>query len=278
MAEELSREALRKQRATKKAPAPTSKRPRHIFGHLLAVVAALLFLTTAWAQQTVLNETAAKQVATNDTVVSAVKSELNGSLVKYGLENLVTTKATKSVLTQLVGEVYENKSIQLDLSSITNRATSEATSTLASYGVSVDSSLTSSASSTIQSVVNSQLNTSGLQEVETNLAWIKTANLIALVVSGVLVVLLAIRELVNRALGRYLLVVGLFSGAAFLVLVWEVNSLVQGYSTSSTIESALVSAITSAVIPKGFLFGFGALAVAVVGLIGHLLGRRRANA
>lgn len=275
MAEELSREALRKQRATKKAPAPTSKRPRHIFGHLLAVVAALLFLTTAWAQQTVLNETAAKQVATNDTVVSAVKSELNGSLVKYGLENLVTTK---SVLTQLVGEVYENKSIQLDLSSITNRATSEATSTLASYGVSVDSSLTSSASSTIQSVVNSQLNTSGLQEVETNLAWIKTANLIALVVSGVLVVLLAIRELVNRALGRYLLVVGLFSGAAFLVLVWEVNSLVQGYSTSSTIESALVSAITSAVIPKGFLFGFGALAVAVVGLIGHLLGRRRANA
>ena len=275
MAEELSREALRKQRATKKAPAPTSKRPRHIFGHLLAVVAALLFLTTAWAQQTVLNETAAKQVATNDTVVSAVKSELNGSLVKYGLENLVTTK---SVLTQLVGEVYENKSIQLDLSSITNRATSEATSTLASYGVSVDSSLTSSASSTIQSVVNSQLNTSGLQEVETNLAWIKTANLIALVVSGVLVVLLAIRELVNRALGRYLLVVGLFSGAAFLVLVWEVNSLVQGYSTSSTIESSLVSAITSAVIPKGFLFGFGALAVAVVGLIGHLLGRRRANA
>ena len=246
-----------------------SKRPKHVGLHLVAVLAAVFFLGSWWAQQTVLSEQTAKTTLTTPTVVATVQSELNSGLTQYGLTNLITATDTKAVLRQLITEVYQDQPLALDLSAVTERASRRADNALSVYGVQVPTELTAGVAGTVNTAVNAQLNTSELKTVQQNLQVAKQVASVTLVVSGLLVVLGAVREFFNHALGRYLAVVGLVSGS----LLWLLQSQAATFNFSAAIANSLMTAVVNQVVTTGWQLGGWAVGLGALALVGRWLWR-----
>lgn len=246
-----------------------SKRPKHVGLHLVAVLAAVFFLGSWWAQQTVLSEQTAKTTLTTPTVVATVQSELNSGLTQYGLTNLITATDTKAVLRQLITEVYQDQPLALDLSAVTERASRRADNALSVYGVQVPTELTAGVAGTVNTAVNAQLNTSELKTVQQNLQVAKQVASVTLVVSGLLVVLGAVREFFNHALGRYLAVVGLVSGS----LLWLLQSQAATFNFSAAIANSLMTAVVNQVVTTGWQLGGWAIGLGALALVGRWLWR-----
>ena len=242
-----------------------SKRPKHVGLHLVAVLAAVFFLGSWWAQQTVLSEQTAKTTLTTPTVVATVQSELNSGLTQYGLTNLITATDTKAVLRQLITEVYQDQPLALDLSAVTERASRRADNALSVYGVQVPTELTAG--------VNAQLNTSELKTVQQNLQVAKQVASVTLVVSGLLVVLGAVREFFNHALGRYLAVVGLVSGSLLWLLTWLLQSQAATFNFSAAIANSLMTAVVNQVVTTGWQLGGWAVGLGALALVSRWLWR-----
>ncbi|WP_152977244.1 hypothetical protein [Limosilactobacillus ingluviei] len=274
MTTELSREELRRQRSTPRTPQPgASKRPKHVGLHLVAVLAAVFFLGSWWAQQTVLSEQTAQTTLTTPTVVATVQSELNSGLTQYGLTNLITATDTKAVLRQLITEVYQDQPLALDLSAVTERASRRADNTLSVYGVQVPTELTAGVAGTVNTAVNAQLNTSELKTVQQNLQVAKQVASVTLVVSGLLVVLGAVREFFNHALGRYLAVVGLVSGSLLWLLTWLLQSQAATFNFSAAIANSLMTAVVNQVVTTGWQLGGWAVGLGALALVSRWLWR-----
>lgn len=246
-----------------------SKRPKHVGLHLVAVLAAVFFLGSWWAQQTVLSEQTAKTTLTTPTVVATVQSELNSGLTQYGLTNLITATDTKAVLRQLITEVYQDQPLALDLSAVTERASRRADNALSVYGVQVPTELTAGVAGTVNTAVNAQLNTSELKTVQQNLQVAKQVASVTLVVSGLLVVLGAVREFFNHALGRYLAVVGLVSGS----MLWLLQSQAATFNFSAAIANSLMTAVVNQVVTAGWQLGGWAVGLGALALVGRWLWR-----
>lgn len=241
--------------------------------HLVAVLAAVFFLGSWWAQQTVLSEQTAKTTLTTPTVVATVQSELNSGLTQYGLTNLITATDTKAVLRQLITEVYQDQPLALDLSAVTERASRRADNALSVYGVQVPTELTAGVAGTVNTAVNAQLNTSELKTVQQNLQVAKQVASVTLVVSGLLVVLGAVREFFNHSLGRYLAVVGLVSGSLLWLLTWLLQSQAATFNFSAAIANSLMTAVVNQVVTTGWQLGGWAVGLGALALVGRWLWR-----
>ena len=239
-----------------------SKRPKHVGLHLVAVLAAVFFLGSWWAQQTVLSEQTAKTTLTTPTVVATVQSELNSGLTQYGLTNLITATDTKAVLRQLITEVYQDQPLALDLSAVTERASRRADNALSVYGVQVPTELTAGVAGTVNTAVNAQLNTSELKTVQQNLQVAKQVASVTLVVSGLLVVLGAVRA-----------VVGLVSGSLLWLLTWLLQSQAATFNFSAAIANSLMTAVVNQVVTTGWQLGGWAIGLGALALVGRWLWR-----
>lgn len=217
-------------------------------------------------------------MATQPTVVSAVKSELNSGLEQYGLTNVVRASDTKKLLKEVVGAVYKNRSIQLDVSSITNRLSNSASSELSLYGVSVPSALQSGVSSTVETAINNQLNNSQVQEVRTVVTQAKLVDNIALAVAGVFFLICALFELFRHTLWRFLATTLLVAGGLFASGVLVANSYLQQFNYDDAIVSAIVTSATETVISTGQHLAILVLVLGAIALIVTLLLRRRRRA
>lgn len=240
---------------------------------MVAVLAAVFFLGSWWAQQTVLSEQTAQTTLTTPTVVATVQSELNSGLTQYGLTNLITATDTKAVLRQLITEVYQDQPLALDLSAVTERASRRADNALSVYGVQVPTELTAGVAGTVNTAVNAQLNTSELKTVQQNLQVAKQVARVTLVVSGLLVVLGAVREFFNHALGRYLAVVGLVSGSLLWLLTWLLQSQAATFNFSAAIANSLMTAVVNQVVATGWQLGGWAVGLGALALVSRWLWR-----
>lgn len=124
------------------APLEADLGPRighHFFLALLTVLATLTLLITILINGTVLNESFAKQELTNSSLATSLQNMINQSVSQYGYSGtVVTTKQANQLIEQVVEEVYEDKTIQVDLSSIESSLTNQASEQLAStLGISV---------------------------------------------------------------------------------------------------------------------------------------------
>ncbi|QLL70382.1 hypothetical protein [Lactobacillus sp. 3B(2020)] len=275
---QLTREELRRQREANTPPKTTAtveKHPWHLWRYLVAILVALFFMVGLWAHQTVLNESKAEATLTNTTVLSTVQSELNSGLTQYGLSDLVTTSDTKSILHQLVTEVYGNQKLSLDLSSITERVSNEANSSLSVYGVQIPSQLTNGVAGTVNTAINNQLNTSQLQNFEQGLQVAKFVDWAIMIFTGLWLGLLAIRELKNHSLRRYLSVVSLLSGILMFILVAGVNGYLKTLNFSNAIANSILTATTNTVTHTGQLIALIAVIIGLSFLVLNFIFRRR---
>lgn len=275
---QLTREELRRQREAKTPPEPTEpveKHPWHLGRYLVAIFVALFFMVGLWAHQTVLNESKVEATFTNATVLSTVQSELNSGLTQYGLTDLVTTSDTKAILHQLVSEVYENRKLSLDLTSITDRVSNQANASLSVYGVQIPSQLTNGVAGTVNTAINNQLNTSQLQGLEQGIQVAKIVDWAVMIITGFWLAWLAIRELRNHSLGRFISLVTIFSGAFMFFLVAGVNGYLKTLNFSNAIANSLLTAATNTVIHAGQLIALITVIIGIGILLLKVIFRRR---
>ena len=156
---------------------------------------------------------------------------------------------------------------------MTERASRRADNALSVYGVQVPTELTAGVAGTVNTAVNAQLNTSELKTVQQNLQVAKQVASVTLVVSGLLVVLGAVREFFNHALGRYLAVVGLVSGSLLWLLTWLLQSQAATFNFSAAIANSLMTAVVNQVVTTGWQLGGWAIGLGALALVGRWLWR-----
>ena len=151
---------------------------------------------------------------------------------------------------------------------MTERASRRADNALSVYGVQVPTELTAGVAGTVNTAVNAQLNTSELKTVQQNLQVAKQVASVTLVV-----VLGAVREFFNHALGRYLAVVGLVSGSLLWLLTWLLQSQAATFNFSAAIANSLMTAVVNQVVTTGWQLGGWAVGLGALALVGRWLWR-----
>lgn len=239
------------------APLEADLGPRighHFFLALLTVLATLTLLITILINGTVLNESFAKQELTNSSLATSLQNMINQSVSQYGYSGtVVTTKQANQLIEQVVEEVYEDKTIQVDLSSIESSLTNQASEQLAStLGISV-SLANNSAIAAIENQLNSQLNTSQLQEAASAIKTCKVITNLVLLVSLVVLALCLVTATFMRTVS-FPITIGdamawvslLFSGLLLLPQLWS------GAITDDQTLAPLVSQVETDVVNKGW--------------------------
>lgn len=239
------------------APLEADLGPRighHFFLALLTVLATLTLLITILINGTVLNESFAKQELTNSSLATSLQNTINQSVSQYGYSGtVVTTKQANQLIEQVVEEVYEDKTIQVDLSSIESSLTNQASEQLAStLGISV-SLANNSAIAAIENQLNSQLNTSQLQEAASAIKTCKVITNLVLLVSLVVLALCLVTATFMRTVS-FPITIGdamawvslLFSGLLLLPQLWS------GAITDDQTLAPLVSQVETDVVNKGW--------------------------
>lgn len=239
------------------APLEADLGPRighHFFLALLTVLATLTLLITILINGTVLNESFAKQELTNSSLATSLQNTINQSVSQYGYSGtVVTTKQANQLIEQVVEEVYEDKTIQVDLSSIESSLTNQASEQLAStLGISV-SLANNSAIAAIENQLNSQLNTSQLQEAASAIKTCKVITNLVLLVSLVVLALCLVTATFMRTVS-FPITIGdamawvslLFSGLLLLPQLWS------GAITDDQTLAPLVSQVETDVMNKGW--------------------------
>lgn len=226
----------------------------HFFLALLTVLATLTLLITILINGTVLNESFAKQELTNSSLATSLQNTINQSVSQYGYSGtVVTTKQANQLIEQVVEEVYEDKTIQVDLSSIESSLTNQASEQLAStLGISV-SLANNSAIAAIENQLNSQLNTSQLQEAASAIKTCKVITNLVLLVSLVVLALCLVTATFMRTVS-FPITIGdamawvslLFSGLLLLPQLWS------GAITDDQTLAPLVSQVETDVVNKGW--------------------------
>lgn len=243
------------------APLEADLGPRighHFFLALLTVLATLTLLITILINGTVLNESFAKQELTNSSLATSLQNMINQSVSQYGYSGtVVTTKQANQLIEQVVEEVYEDKTIQVDLSSIESSLTNQASEQLAStLGISVslaNNSAIAAIENQLSQQVNSQLNTSQLQEAASTIKTSKLITNMVLLVSIIVLVMCLVAAIFLRTvscpitIGDAMAWVSLlFSGLLLLPQLWS------GAITDDQTLAPLVSQVETDVVNKGW--------------------------
>lgn len=225
---------------------------------LLTVLATLTLLITILINGTVLKESFAKQELTNSSLATSLQNTINQSVSQYGYSGtVVTTKQANQLIEQVVEEVYEDKTIQVDLSSIESSLTNQASEQLAStLGISVslaNNSAIAAIENQLSQQVNSQLNTSQLQEAASTIKTSKLITNMVLLVSIIVLVMCLVAAIFLRTvscpitIGDAMAWVSLlFSGLLLLPQLWS------GAITDDQTLALLVSQVETDVVNKGW--------------------------
>lgn len=268
----------REYRAENKKPKATRK---HWLSTIVGVIAAVVLFACLFVHTTILNESYMSTEIINSGVGKQVKNSLNASLSSYGIdEQIITTKQTNKLLKQGIKQIYQGKPVKLDYSEVLDGLENKADNTLSSYGLpsSLISELpTGSLNSQVSSALNSKINTQQIQEVESDIKLANGLTITGIVVSVVVLVLIAVRNLISRTIIRDFRWITLISGIISAALLSTVKPLVQNYSADMASFSSVVQKITDDVVQVGWQMVLVNLVIAgVLFIISFIFHRRRA--
>lgn len=251
----------------------------------LAIVFDAIIITFLFASlilsHTLLSERFAKNEVANSTLSSVMVNLVSQNLSQYGIPtSQIPESQVNKLLKEAVGDIYEGKSIELNLEPILMSTESTITKQAAQYGINatVESDTLQSANKTASDTLNSQLNTPQVSAFITGLGVAKTINWIVLIVSGIITGLIIIRSILKRQIFAkffwiclissiivYILIIGLVTGltevgSSYSDFVSFTSQLSTDFQTSAQKIWYILPAMTG-------IFGLGAIAK-------FLLGRR----
>lgn len=266
-------------RQYRESEAQTKSAPKHWLSTFIGIIAAVVLFMCLFARSTVLNENFMSNEIVSSNVGKQVRNDINASLSSYGIdEDVISTKQANQLLQQGLKQVYAGKPVRLDFSSVLGNLEGRASSTLSSYGVpsSVISQLpTGSLNSQVSATLNSRINNQQIQQVEDALKMANSVTISGIVISVILLVLIAVRDLVGRTVVRDFRWITLISGmisAGFLAMV---KPLVHGYSADFASFATVISKITTDVVRVGWHMVLVDLALAIILFIISLIFYRR---
>lgn len=255
--------------------------PKHWLSTLVGIIAAVVLMVCLFVHSTVLNQQFMSTEVVHSSMAKQVKNDINASLSSYGIdEQIVTTKQTNKLLTQGIKQIYQGKPVKLNFASVLGGLEDRADNTLAGYGLpeSLISQLpTGSLNSQISATLNSRINGTQVQQVENA---IKTGNRITIagiMISVVILVLVAVRDLFSRTVLRDFRWITLISGLIMVVLILMIQPLVQSYSADLASFQNVIKQITADTIKVGWQMVAVDLTLAVVlWLVSFIFHRQKA--
>lgn len=227
----VTRSELRSKEHEETAAAPVPEKPqKHIGFIVIGTIFLTLLVISMVLNATVLNRHFAVREVTDSTVADDITNQVNAGLEKYGISsNILTKKTTNKLVAQAINQVYAGKKISLNLAPVTKSVGNEVDSQLSQYGISgsvISGQTSQEITSGVNTVVNNQLNTSAVTSFIHELQAVKTAVNVVMLVSGAIVVLMAVIALFGRYFARVFSWICLWSLLLSSAFVWGVVHLV----------------------------------------------------
>lgn len=230
--------------------------PKHWLTTVLGIIAAVVLFVCALAQTTVLNEQYMTNQIVSSTVSDQIQNDINSSLSSYGIDTqVINTKQTRKILKQVVHQVYEGKSIHINIEDVMNNDESKLGNTLSSYGVPsalISQLPTGSVNEQISSVVNNRLNNSEIQQLETSIKIARVVTFAGLIISVAILLLIVIRNLFSKTIIRDFRWITLLSSGIFALLLMATKKIIQGYSSDMASFANVIHNISENVLSIGW--------------------------
>lgn len=250
-------------------------RKHHTGAKFLGVVLLVVCLMSTVLGQTVLNEKFVAHQVTESQVGDEIVSDVNQSAAQYGLtDKIMTKKIADELLTDAVGDVFADRTVNIDFTPVYNRVDQLVSDKLAGVGYSssgLSTTLKTQLRAGMTSIINRQLDTSELATISSDLASAKMVVHVIQVISLVGLILLLLVALLRRYalswLGVVLLIGGILSYLAMTGLSWLLGQVLDSQTTLASFNPQLPNAISSA----GMLYFVVAIVAGVVCLFIHRL-------
>lgn len=239
----------------------------------------VFFLLTSVANITVMNEKFVANQVTNSEIGSSIVTEVNSSASDYGLSEKILTKSiTNELLTDAIGDVYEDRNVSIDFDPVYNRIDKLVDQKVEGLGygsTTISSTLKSEIQSGLTTVINKYLNTSELSEVSEQVANVRKITNVVWAVSGIILLIMAMVALFRRFLlngsGWILLIGGIISTVllkAGSLVLYQLMSSITDLSSSAT-------QISGAIFAHGLVYLLAGIIVGLLLIVLSFVLRRR---
>lgn len=272
----ITRSELRKQQA---AEQPENKQPakRPLKSVWLGTVLIVLLVVGMLLKATILNPSFVANEIVASPITSELQSQINGQLSQNGLVNLkISDEDTKELVKQATKQVYAGEDINLDLDKLENKWQTQLNQQLSSYGLSttmLPSGSLDQLQNQLNQTINQQLNTAPIQ---TAVKTIKTAKVIVnavLVVSLLGLVILGIKNLIQKTLLAYFSWATTIASGVVILLIKGAEVMVKQITQNDSQDAATIVTISQDVFAKSWQFVVGIIIVAVVCWILRIIGK-----
>lgn len=270
----LTRSEYRSQQASEPSEETKQVQPKrvhHFASILLGIIALTILVVSVLANLTVLNADFAVQEINDSVVEDELTNQIGAGLAQYGISSqILTTKTTKQLTSQVVKQVYAGKKIDLDLRPVIQSAATSVNGLLAQYGISTNAAETSSATTAINSAVNAQLNTSVVTSFTQGLQVTKTIVNLALVISAGIIVIMAVVTMLRRSFLHDFSWICLWGLLVSWGLIRALSSLIMQVAKDQPDYVALISHVMTAIMHQANSLFVILLLVVVVLFAGRL--------
>lgn len=236
----------------------------------------ILFILSAILNATILNPKFVLHEVRNSVVETTITDQVNGALERYGVPtSVLTDKDTDRLLNQAVNQVYADKNIHLDLSTVTQRAGAAADSQLAQYGLAgVGSAASSALSQNINSVVNGQLNTPAVARLTNGIHLAKVAANMIFMVTGIGLMVLAVLAVLGRHFAQSFSRMGIWTVIIDGALCGAIGKLAPQLAADQPDYTAFVAQLSTDFMRTALTMIGMVLVVTIILLIWRIFGRR----
>lgn len=243
------------------------------------VICLWALLVSFWLYRTILNKNFATAEVKQTVVADQLNQEVDNVLADYAVPRSVLTKQESVKLTkQAVTDVYNNQSINLDLSSVTDRLESSVSEMAGNYGVDVNSVAGSSLNALtnqLNSTVNQRVNTQQVKVFTHQLHVAKLVNMAVLAASGVLTIVLLVSAVVKRgflSISSWALTI---TSVLFAVSILTSGSIARQFSRAIPDFSSSIVAVWGDVSRFGWSLVALVVVLAIICWVARLLTARR---
>lgn len=243
------------------------------------VICLWALLVSFWLYRTILNKNFATAEVKQTVVADQLNQEVDNVLADYVVPRSVLTKQESVKLTkQAVTDVYNNQSINLDLSSVTDRLESSVSEMAGNYGVDVNSVAGSSLNALtnqLNSTVNQRVNTQQVKVFTHQLHVAKLVNMAVLAASGVLTIVLLVSAVVKRGFLSISSWALTLTSVLFAVSILTSGSIARQFSRAIPDFSSSIVAVWGDVSRFGWYLVALVVVLAIICWVARLLTARR---
>lgn len=213
--------------------------------NLIGIIVLTIFLLASIFNSTIFNQRFVAREISKSAISSTIVANVNQELSQYGLpDNVMTKKQANRLVRSSVKQIYAGDEIKLNLNPVFIRAAKLINQNLVGLGISTSqlpTAVTSTVKTKINATITQQINTARVKEVASELLLAKRITTIALIGSGILLLLLVVWALIGRHLIMSLSWILIISSLLSLGFIKAITVFLSNFVKNSASLSALSS-------------------------------------